>query len=145
MTTTKHERALIRAENRKYPKELIAVHPDNWPKMPAHFISGALMRHVWRSRDFLVQIFDAGEGRLRLSVNRTEPTETGLAEGITWDDLQRLKREAGYKFCPAVEVYPPDQHIVNDANIRHLWVFTKDFPASIPMWKINEQGTTSEN
>lgn len=135
MTTTKQQRALMRAENRKYPKQLIAIHPSDWPKMPAHFISAPLIRHVWRSRDFLVQIFDEGEGRLRLSVNRTEPTETGWAEGITWDDLQRLKREAGYADYPAVEVYPPDGDIVNVANMRHLWVFTKDFPASIPMWR----------
>lgn len=43
-------------------------------------------------------------------------------DGIPWDDLQVMKRLAGYGDDYAIEVYPADRDIVNDANIRHLWV-----------------------
>lgn len=36
--------------------------------------------------------------------------------------LQHLRTEAGYADRCAVEIYPPDQDIVNVANMRHLWI-----------------------
>lgn len=83
----------------------------------------ALRIQVWRSRFFLVQVFDEGGGRLRLSVNRTDCDKFGdYLDGITWDELQALKRQCGYGDRLAVEVYPPDADVVNVANIRHLFV-----------------------
>lgn len=43
-------------------------------------------------------------------------------DGIPWDDLQVLKGHAGYGDREAVEIYPPDARVVNQANMRHLWV-----------------------
>lgn len=43
-------------------------------------------------------------------------------DGIPWDDLQVLKGLAGYGDREAVEIYPPNDKIVNQANMRHLWV-----------------------
>ncbi len=77
---------------------------------------------VWRSREFLVQLF-ADNGHVRMTVNRThKPNGKDWAEGITWDELQRLKTEVGYGDRWAVEVYPPDEEVINDANMRHLWL-----------------------
>lgn len=77
---------------------------------------------VWRSRDFFVQVFNEG-GVVRLTVNRTyAPNGIDWADGITWDELQRIKAEVGRNDRWAVEVYPPDEHVVNDANMRHLWL-----------------------
>lgn len=77
---------------------------------------------VWRSRDFLVQLF-ADDGNIRVTVNRTHmPNGKDWAEGITWDDLQQLKREIGHADTWAVEVFPADEHLVDVANLRHLWL-----------------------
>lgn len=76
-----------------------------------------------RSRDFVVQII-AGDDTMRLSISRTETdASTGrLRGGISWDDLQRLKAEAGYSDWYAVEVFPPDDKVINEQNMRHLWL-----------------------
>ena len=65
---------------------------------------------------------------VRLSINRTTLGANGRwDENITWDDLQRLKREAGYGDKDAVEVFPADVDVVNVANMRHLWVFVGNY------------------
>ena len=87
---------------------------------------------AWRSKEFLVQLFPALGDVQRLSVNRTrvDPATLRWVDGITWDDLQRLKREAGYGDREAVEIYPPDSCIVNVASIRHLWILPGRMPFS---------------
>lgn len=83
---------------------------------------------VWRSRDFLVQLYVDGEWT-RISVNRTHmPNGQDYADGITWDDLQRLKAEIGRGDQWAVEVFPADAEVVNDANMRHLWLLAEPPP-----------------
>lgn len=47
---------------------------------------------------------------------------------LTWNELQEVKRDAGYEDRTAIEVYPRHDEIVNCANIRHLWVLPEDFP-----------------
>jgi hypothetical protein len=111
----------LRRENMNWPVEPIQIPKERWP----HRMVGemALRIQVWRSRFFLVQVFDEGGGRLRLSVNRTDCDKFGdYLDGITWDELQALKRQCGYGDRLAVEVYPPDADVVNVANIRHLFV-----------------------
>lgn len=41
---------------------------------------------------------------------------------ITWDQLQTIKSELGFGDWYAVEVYPANADLVNDANMRHLWM-----------------------
>ena len=116
------------------PKRLRRVPESEWPDVayPPGIVA------VWRSRAFLVQVFagPAGVGVVRLSVCRTSLQASGRWEdGIAWDDLQRLKRECGYGDRAAVEVYPPDSEVVNDANMRHLWVLPEPPPF---MWRAGE-------
>lgn len=53
----------------------------------------------------------------RLSILRTSVKGDRWTDGITWDDLQRLKFEAGYGDAWAVELFPADAEVVNVANI----------------------------
>jgi hypothetical protein len=77
---------------------------------------------AWASRTLLVQLFD-NDGTLRLSINRAEIDNNGMwRDGITWDELQSAKSEIGYGDHWAVEIYPPNDKVVNVANIRHLWI-----------------------
>ena len=84
---------------------------------------------VWRSREYLVQVFEPKNGGQRMTVSRTS-VEAGMwRDGISWDELQLLKRQCGFGDFWAVEIYPADADIVNVSNMRHLWIlaFPPDF------------------
>lgn len=42
--------------------------------------------------------------------------------GIGWDVLQRIKQDVLGSDVLAVEFYPPSTDVVNELNMRHLWV-----------------------
>lgn len=114
----------MRRENLRWPAALAPIPRDQWPVDPAAARCDASVRlEAWRSRTFLAQLFDEG-GMLRLSVNRTEWDERAnrFRADIGWDDLQRLKAEAGFGDRAAVELFPPDVSVVNVANMRHIWL-----------------------
>lgn len=43
-------------------------------------------------------------------------------DGIHWDDIQRLKAEAGFATAWAVECYPAAGQVVDVANMRHIFI-----------------------
>jgi hypothetical protein len=53
----------------------------------------------------------------------------------SWDDLQRVKNEIAGPERLAVECYPPQSHVVNKENARHLWVLPAGwtFPAGMAL------------
>lgn len=117
ITATRAQRRQLARDNAKQPTMLREVPRHEWPNPMATHL------RVWRSRDFLVQEFAANAPALvRLSVCRTTLVGDRWQDGITWNDLQRLKRECGYGDADAIEVYPADADVVNVANIRHLWI-----------------------
>lgn len=116
---------MLERDNEKWPAKLRPV-PGPLP------VGAGAPFAQWRSREFVVQAFRVPGDVIRLSVNRThvDPSTMRWVDGITWDDLQRLKSEAGYGDREAVEVYPPDANVVDVANIRHLWVLPERLPFS---------------
>jgi len=110
----------LRAENLRHGLSLREIPFSEWPAV----VLGTKAIAVWRSRQYLVQVFEEQAGMIRLSVNRTDWDERAkrFRDDISWDALQRLKAQAGYADRVAVEVYPPDRLIVNVANMRHLWI-----------------------
>lgn len=123
MKPTKEQRAQLRRDNRTFPKHLVNTPREHWPK-DGNKNRGDLRISVMRSRDFLVQVFPVLDGGTnRISVNRTDCDKDGnWLEGITWEELMQIKREAGFAEELAVEFYPPDKDIVNVANMRHLFL-----------------------
>lgn len=45
----------------------------------------------------------------------------------SWYDMQRIKNELVGSDRTAVEVFPADKNLVDEANLYHLWVLPKDF------------------
>lgn len=104
--------------NRQWPPYLVPVDPKLWP--PSRN-PGCV--ELWRSRTFLAQVCAARDGAELVSVNRTAVDDAGRwRDGITWDELQDVKRQIGRGDRWAVEVYPPESEIENVANMRHLWL-----------------------
>lgn len=110
----------LRAQNRKQSVGLWPVPEAEWPPICRTMQTRPV--EVWRSQAYLVMVYqDAGHERL--SVIRTEQDIMGRwKEDIPWDDLQRLKAECGRGERWAVEVFPPDEDVVNVQNMRHLFV-----------------------
>lgn len=119
--STDDMRVFLARQNRLYGAHLVKIPKDDWPE--GCHAKQAPPIEAWRSRDFLVQVI-VDNGHLRLSVNRTSlnPAGTSWSEGITWDDLMRLKAEAGFADRWAIEIFPPAAEVINVANMRHLWL-----------------------
>ena len=112
-----------------YPKKLTLLPWNEWPER--HKEDKSFLLQVWISRKYLVQIFDENKqivGMRRLSVNYLRYNSRGWKDGMTWDELMQVKRDVGCGDHYAIEVYPCDRDIVNDANIRHLWLLTQPLP-----------------
>jgi hypothetical protein len=77
---------------------------------------------IWESEEFKVYAFQDGKA-VRLDIERTD----GL-DGITWDELQRIKNDCGFSDCDAVEFYPSESDVINTGNLRHLYVFFEKLP-----------------
>lgn len=120
-TVNRVERRALQSRQRKhirqYGAELQPISESEWPPSDYQVIG------VWVSRKYLVQAYDEGDGVVRLSVNRSTIDAKGnYPDGLSWDELQKIKRDVGYGDRFAVEIYPRDEDVVNVANMRHLWV-----------------------
>ena len=120
ISATRAQRRQLERDNANQPNTLQEIPRWQWPN------PNAPQLRVLRSRDFLVQEFAAdAPAVVRLSVCRTSVAGDRWQDGITWDELQRLKHECGYANRDAVEVFPADIDVVNVANMRHLWVMAE--------------------
>lgn len=77
---------------------------------------------AWESPDFGAAAFRDGEA-IRLDVFRRD-----MKDGITWDQLQTIKKECGFGDCDAVEFYPAEKDTINTGNYRHLYIFEEKLP-----------------
>ena len=46
----------------------------------------------------------------------------------TWHEMQRIKDELAGRELTGVEVYPPHEEIVDEADMYHLWVLPHPYP-----------------
>lgn len=121
--TTRQQRRKLERDNAKLPDYLTLIPRIHWPDPMGP------QKAVWRSRSFLVQVFDATSPAIaRLSVNRTTLRGERWEDGISWDELQAIKNDCGYGIHDAVEVYPDARDVVNVANMRHLWILEEKLP-----------------
>lgn len=123
MKLSSEEKKQLARQNAKWPTKLVEVPEVQWPDNP-----GKRPDEVWRSRDFLALVYAENRGITRLSICRTSMKGSRWKDGISWDDLQLLKRECGFGEFDAVEVFPKDCDVVNVANMRHLWVMGTSLP-----------------
>ncbi len=92
---------------------------------------------VWQSRDFLALVYwdsmTDGTIQTRISINRAEIENDGnWKQGISWDELMRIKSEIGFADKWAVECFPPDSNVVNVANMRHLFIVPQPLFGWVP-------------
>lgn len=137
--TTRAQRRELERENAKRSLRLEPVPRDEWP---ASATGPHAPTQVWRSRGYLVQRYTAPAPAVcRLSILRTSLSGDRWTDGIEWEDLQRLKAEAGFGRAWAVEIFPADGEVVNVANIRHLWLLPE---APAFAWHRSVKGSEGE-
>lgn len=119
----KQQAAYLATENKRYSDAMVKV-PFDHVRAPTGVVE------AWRSRRFLAQIYEKKNGVQRVSICRTmiDVTNGRWVDGITWDELQDIKRQIGFGDKDSVEVHPADKDVVNVANMRHLWVLDEPLP-----------------
>lgn len=111
---------------------------EQWPFMPG---LESVPLNVWLSADYLAVLYQQrANGQTRLTVNRTRRNGKSWRDGITWDELQRIKNETLGEEVWCVECYPAQSKVVNVSNMRHLWVL--DGP---PETRFPEKGYYSDD
>jgi hypothetical protein len=73
---------------------------------------------VWANDQYLAAVNDkAGPGLTHIMVRRHDHAPI---QG--WDHLQRIKNEVAGPELEAVELYPAESRLFDEANILHLWL-----------------------
>lgn len=111
----------LKRENARWPETLIEMPRTDWPQRL--FADSDRRIAVFKSRKFLVQVMDDPHST-RLTISRTDWDERQQRwrDDVSWDDIQRLKAEAGFAESWAVEMFPADSEVINVANMRHIWL-----------------------
>lgn len=102
-----------------------------WEKLT--FLPGSVGRSGWvaeietchKNQVFSVLSRDAGGGVRHLAI----ASLSGIRP--TWWEAQRIKDELAGPEATAVEVYPPQAEIVDQADMYHLWVLPSALPFSL--------------
>ena len=76
----------------------------------------------WEDDTYYATAFDA-KVAIHLAIHRRD-----MKDGISWDELQRIKNACGFEDRDAVEAYPRQRDVINTGNIRHLYVFEQLLP-----------------
>lgn len=106
--------------SRSMSHEMREIPRGEWPFIPG--LESEPLR-VWLSNEYLAVLYkQRADGNRRLTVNRTRRNGRDWRDGITWDELQRIKNECLGDDVWCVEVYPSQDKLVNVSNMRHLWV-----------------------
>jgi hypothetical protein len=114
-------------KEQRLPDVLTLLPADNLP----HTAHDPVL--VFQSNKYLVQVYEEYTFEYpdlkRLSICRVKLGKGGRwQDGLTWDELQEIKRQCGYGDWWAIEVYPRDKDVVNVANLRHLWIMPEPLP-----------------
>lgn len=136
MGVTSRSNPLMLARGPKRRQKILAVERKRrrtgkwgtWERLenPHRFTPGWLgeVDHIRRNKVFSVLVRDVGSA-IHLAVSSLSGDRPGFLE------MQRIKNElAGEKYT-AVEVYPPQAELVDDAEMFHLWVLFHDLPFSL--------------
>lgn len=124
---------------RVYGEHMGPVPEQEWPIMPG-METEPLM--VWESRDYLAVLYQQkANGWKRLTVNSVRRNGKSWRDGITWDELQRIKNECLGPETWCVENYPSDSKLVDVSNMRHLFVLDEPPEFRFPEKSVFSTGT----
>lgn len=77
---------------------------------------------VWEDDTYFAAAFKEGD-IIRLDLHRKDNKD-----GITWDEIQRIKDLCGFEDKDAIEFYPAKNDVLNNGNFRHIYIFNEKLP-----------------
>jgi hypothetical protein len=100
-------------------------------------IARALRNDFW-----IVQVFFFSSelgGMTHLAVRSVAETRPGSGSGLepSWQDLQRIKNELCGEDAEAVQVYPRQSDVTDQANMYHLFVIPQKWPLPFGLHREN--------
>jgi hypothetical protein len=102
--------------------ERVAINPE--AQMVAHKI-GMPIDEVWTNDVYECQVrFDDEDGRAGMVYLSIKRHNRGALRD--WRHLQSIKNEVVGPEREAIEIYPAESRLVDQANQSHLWVFPED-------------------
>ena len=120
--TRRRKQQKYRASLKKYSDTLEPLTKEDCKRISGTEPPKRLIK-AYISKKFFVQLYQEEDKPLRISINRTGLTSNyDWEDSITWDDIQKIKNEIGFKDKDCVEIYPAEKNAVNVANMRHIWV-----------------------
>lgn len=60
----------------------------------------------------------------------------------TWYEMQRIKNELFGPETTAVEIYPPQKHVVDGSDMFHLWILPGELPFGLHKLDASRKATT---
>lgn len=123
---------ISKKEARNYLTKECARYTDKFEEMEGTSSDPTFVRAL-RNNQFMVQVYKE-EFATRLSINKIAINKDGTRwkDGITWDEIQNIKNNAGYRNFCALEIYPPEDDKVDVANMRHIFVTSEE---PLFLWK----------
>lgn len=101
-------------------RHMTEVPKERWPIFPA---MESIPLKCWMSNDYLAVLYEQRyDGNKRLTVNSTRGNGKSFRDGITWDELYRIKNECLGEDVWCIESYPSADKLVNVSNQRHLFI-----------------------
>lgn len=83
------------------------------------------VKQAFKNRVFCVLVRPLPTGVCHLSVSSLSAIRP------TWHEMQRIKNEVGGIGKTAVEVYPPQSEVIDEADMFHIWVLPTELPFSL--------------
>lgn len=78
------------------------------------------LKKLYKNNIYTVQVIEK-DGMTRALIRRNDETTK-----VSWKDKQRIKNELFGEEVTAIEVFPPQSRLVDEANIYWLWILPAD-------------------
>ena len=79
------------------------------------------------------EVFSVLDRRVQTSWGEVRHLAVASISGIrpTWHEMQRIKDEIAGSYSTAIEVHPPHDRVVDEADMFHIWVLPSNLPFGI--------------
>lgn len=108
---------------RTYPQENLAyasAYPEEYAKEREEFSNG--IQKMWCNNRYVVITRDYDDGMTWISIRHRNRKPIR-----DWRHFQRIKNELCSPEREAIEIYPAESRLVDEANQYHLWVFPAEY------------------
>ena len=113
-----NERIMIKNSLKQKERDWEWQHRAVPEAMSRHFPTAGKLTTIWRCRKYEVLVIQYPDDTVHLSIK--DPTRRH-----SWQELQRIKNDVLGEHWAAVEVYPSERLVVDEADIYHLWCTTE--------------------